>query len=109
MIDASTLATLQNARSEAAGQTVMQRARMHAQQQHAEAVGKDFESMFITAMLEPMFGDSVGDTMFGDDETKEVYKALMIEQYGRKITESGGIGIADYVKRELLRQQEVTP
>jgi Rod binding domain-containing protein len=31
----------------------------------------------------------------------------MVEQYGKQISQSGGIGIADYVKRELLKLQEV--
>lgn len=73
------------------------------------AVSKDFESMFIGEMMEPMFGDSVGTSLFGDEETAEVYKGLMVEQYSKKISDAGGIGIADYVKTELLKQQEVNP
>ena len=73
----------------------------------AMAVAKDFESMFIAQMLEQMFGESSGSEAFGDKETDEVYKNLLMEQYGKIITRSGGIGIASYVNRELLKQQEV--
>lgn len=73
----------------------------------AERTAKDFESMFVAQMMEQMFGDSLGDEMFGDAETNEVYKGLMMEHYGKEIAASGGIGIAEYVKRELLRLQEV--
>lgn len=73
-----------------------------------EAAAKDFESLFIAQMLEPMFGDSVGSELFGDDETKEVYKGLMMQEYGRLIAKSGGVGVADYIKTELLKLQEVS-
>lgn len=72
-----------------------------------DAVSKDFESMFVAQMLGSMFGESVGDDLFGDKETKEIYKALMVEEYGKQIADSGGIGIASYIKRELLALQEV--
>jgi len=72
-----------------------------------EKTAKDFESLFVSQMLEQMFGDSVGSELFGDEETSEVYKGMMMEEYGKQIANSGGIGIADYVKRELLRLQEI--
>lgn len=72
-----------------------------------EKTAKDFESMFVSQMLEQMFGDSVGSELFGDAETNEVYKGLMMAEYGKEIAQAGGIGIADYVKRELLKTQEV--
>ncbi len=74
--------------------------------QQAENAGKDFESMFMGQMLEQMFGDSVGSQAFGDDDSGEIYKGLMMDAYGKEIGKSGGIGIADYVKRELLKLQE---
>ncbi len=73
----------------------------------AEKAAKDFESLFISQMLEQMFGESIGTDFFGSDESSDVYRQLMVEQYGKKISESGGIGVADYVKRELLKLQEI--
>lgn len=72
-----------------------------------EAAAKDFEALFIGQMLEHMFGDSLGDEAFGDKETSEVYKSLMVQEYGKTIADAGGIGIASYVKTELLKLQEV--
>ena len=71
-----------------------------------DKVARDFESMFIGQMLEPMFGDSEGADAFGSTESNDVYKGLLMDEYGKQITRSGGIGIADYVKKELLRLQE---
>ena len=75
--------------------------------QKAEATAHDFESLFISQMVEQMFGESIGSDAFGSEDTDEVYKGLMVQEYGKMITQSGGIGIADYVKRELLKQQEM--
>lgn len=80
-------------------------ARMNSAQ--AEVAAKDFESMFLASMLETMFGESVGEEAFGDNETSEIYRGLMMTEYAKQITSSGGIGIADYVKTELLKTQEV--
>jgi flagellar protein FlgJ len=71
-----------------------------------EKTAKDFESLFVGQMLEQMFGESSGSDSFGSSETDDVYKGLMVEQYGKQISNTGGIGIADYVKRELLTLQE---
>lgn len=73
----------------------------------AEKLGQDFESMFVAQMLEQMFGESLGTEAFGDEETSEIYKGLMMDAYGKEISKAGGIGIAAYVQRELLKTQEV--
>lgn len=73
----------------------------------ATAASKDFESMFISQMLEQMFGDSIGEEAYGDAESSEIYKSMMVDAYGKEIGKSGGIGIADYVKKELLKLQEI--
>jgi len=71
-----------------------------------DKVSKDFESMFISQMLEPMFGDSTGTEAFGSSASSDVYKGLMMDEYGKQISNAGGIGIASYVKQELLKLQE---
>ncbi len=71
-----------------------------------DKVSKDFESMFISQMLEPMFGDSEGTDAFGSSESSDVYKGLLMDEYGKQISRSGGIGVADFVKKELLKLQE---
>lgn len=72
-----------------------------------EKASKDFESLFISQMVEQMFGDSEGDSAFGSSETNDVYKGMMMDEYGKQISKAGGIGVADYVKRELMKLQEV--
>ena len=73
----------------------------------ADAASKDFESMFLSQMMESMFGESTGTDSFGDEDTNEVYRSLMMNEDSKQITPGGGIRLADYVKTELLKTQEV--
>jgi peptidoglycan hydrolase FlgJ len=72
-----------------------------------DSVAQDFESMFVSQMVETMFGESMGDEAFGSSDTDDIYKGMIGQEYGKIISNSGGIGIASYVKRELLKLQEV--
>jgi peptidoglycan hydrolase FlgJ len=71
-----------------------------------DQTSQDFEALFIGMMVEHMFGDSMGTEAFGAKESADVYKGMMAEAYGREIAQAGGIGVASYVKTELLRLQE---
>ncbi|MGE0754468.1 MAG: rod-binding protein [Alphaproteobacteria bacterium] len=76
--------------------------------QQAQKAAEDFEALFISQMLTHMFGESLGNEFFGSEETSEIYRGLMADEYAKKLTQSGGIGVADYVKKELLKLQEVS-
>lgn len=79
----------------------------HMSPEQIDKAAKDFESMFVAQMLEGMFGESLGEEAFGGADSDEVYKSLMLQEYGKIIAASGGIGIASHVKNELLKQQEI--
>ncbi len=72
----------------------------------AEAA-KDFEAMFVTEMMKPMFEGLEVDEQFGGGKGEEVFRGMMLEEYGKMMAESGQIGIADSIKAQLLSMQEV--
>lgn len=72
-----------------------------------DAVAKEFESQFIGSMLENMFSTVDTNGFLDGGEAEETYRSLMIQEYGKLMSNAGGIGVADYVKREMLRMQEV--
>ncbi|MFM9891155.1 MAG: rod-binding protein [Rickettsiales bacterium] len=67
----------------------------------------DFEAQFISQMLENMFATVDTKESLGGDDSQEIYRSMLVDQYGKAISKAGGIGIADHVKREILRLQEV--
>lgn len=73
-----------------------------------DAVAKDFEAMFMTEMIKPMFEAIKPDPRFGGGKGEEVFRGFMLQEYGKIIAETGEIGIADAVKQELIRLQSET-
>ncbi|NQZ15090.1 MAG: rod-binding protein [Alphaproteobacteria bacterium] len=71
-----------------------------------DEVAKDFEAMFVTEMMKPMFEGIKPDPMFGGGKTEEVFHGILLQEYGKLMAETGQLGIADNIKAELIRMQE---
>jgi len=67
---------------------------------------EQFEAVFIAQMLAPMLEGLETDGIFGGGSGEQVYRSMLVEEYGKAIARSGGLGIADQVERELLKLQE---
>jgi len=67
---------------------------------------EEFEALFISEMLGPVFENLDTDGLFGGGQGEKIYRSLMVQEYGKAIAKAGGIGIADTVQREILRMQE---
>ncbi len=65
-----------------------------------------FEAVFLSQMMAPMFESLSTDGLFGGGQSEQVYRSMMVEEYGKAIVQSGGIGLADAVQREMIRIQE---
>lgn len=72
-----------------------------------DAVSKDFEAVFLSQMLSQMFAGEDITSYFGGGTAGDVYKSYLMNEYGKVMAQSGGIGIATQVKQELLKLQEV--
>lgn len=84
---------------------------LHVRQNASEAeitkTAEEFESVFIGQMLQHMFSGIETNELFGGGEGEDVYRSFMIDEYAKIITRTGGIGVADHVKAEMLRLQEI--
>ena len=76
--------------------------------QRIDETAKDFEAMFVTEMLRPMFEDIKPDETFGGGKGEEVFSGFMIEEYGKSFAAAGNLGIADLVKAQLIEMQSGT-
>lgn len=70
-----------------------------------DKAAREFEAVFLAQMMEHMFGD-VDFTPDSDAPGDDIYKSMLIDEYSKLMSRSGGIGLADHVKREMLRIQE---
>lgn len=71
-----------------------------------DEAAQEFEAQFISQMLENMFSTIETNPELGGGEGEDMYRSLMVDEYGKLLARAGGIGVADHVKRELLRIQE---
>lgn len=67
---------------------------------------EQFEAVFISQMLAPMFETIPTDGAMGGGHAEGIYRNMMVQEVGKSIAKNGGIGIADQVYSELLKLQE---
>jgi Rod binding domain-containing protein len=73
----------------------------------AGKAAKEFESVFISQFLGSMFSGISTDGPTGGGEGEEMFRSLMVDQYGKSLEQRGGFGLAAAVQRQLIKQQEM--
>lgn len=68
----------------------------------ARATGVEFEAVFLSQILKTMSEGLSPDGMLG----KEPFGSMLMDEYAKLLSRSGGVGIADSVMKELLTAQE---
>lgn len=71
-----------------------------------EAKARDFEAVYLAEMMKPLFESVDVDPLFGGGKSEEIFRGMMIQEYGKKIAETNSVGLADFVKSELIRIQQ---
>jgi len=66
---------------------------------------EEFESVFLSQMLAPMFEGLDSDGLGGGGMGEQIFRPMLVERYAEAISRAGGVGIADSVVREMLRLQ----
>lgn len=71
------------------------------------AAAAEFEQVFIAQMLGQMFSGLKTDGPFGGGAGEEAFRGILLDEYARHISATGGFGLAEDVTRELLSLQEI--
>jgi Rod binding domain-containing protein len=71
----------------------------------AAAAASEYESVFISQFLGSMFSGIKSDGVTGGGEGEEMFRSLMINEYGKSIQQQGGFGLASKMQAELLKHQ----
>jgi Rod binding domain-containing protein len=72
----------------------------------ASAAAKEYESVFISQFLGSMFSGIKSDGITGGGEGEEMFRSLMINEYGKSLEQRGGFGLATKMQAELLKHQQ---
>jgi Rod binding domain-containing protein len=72
----------------------------------ARAAAEDFESFFLSQMLEAMFKGVGEDDPFNGGAGEKAFRGLLHEEYAKVMAGAGGLGLADRLTAEILQYQE---
>lgn len=102
------IALMQAAQAEAKQKALMaEKAGQMKNYRQIEEAAQDFEAVFLTEIMKPMFAEvNEPDPLFGGGQGEKVFNGFMVQEYGKLMAERGGIGIAEHVKAELIKIQE---
>ncbi len=77
-----------------------------AARQGAWRIAQDFEAFFLSRMLDDMFAGIKTDGPMGGGQGESMFRGLLNQEYGKVIADTGGVGVADAVYREMIKLQE---
>jgi peptidoglycan hydrolase FlgJ len=67
----------------------------------------DFEASILSELLRPMFEAQSTDGLGGGGEGERMFRPMLVDQYAKGVAQSGGVGLADMVLREMVKMQEM--
>jgi flagellar protein FlgJ len=70
-----------------------------------DKTAQEFEAMFLSEMFKPMFESVKVNDTFGGGKGEEIFSGFLRDEYGKIMAQTGGIGIAELVKQQLIEMQ----
>jgi len=75
-----------------------------------QKAAQDFEAMALGQMLAPMFETvDASKGAFGGGSGEQAWQPMMVNELGKQMAKSGGVGLARPVMEQMLRMQEAQP
>jgi Rod binding domain-containing protein len=62
---------------------------------------EEFEAVFLSEMLTPVFDKLDVDPLFGGGNGEQMYRSMMVQEYGKQLAKNGGVGIQDVIVKQL--------
>ncbi len=63
---------------------------------------RQFEGMFIGQLMQMMYETVPVNEMFGGGFSEQMYRSMLIDEYGNTVSARGGIGIAQKLQQSLV-------
>lgn len=70
-----------------------------------EETAREFEAVFLSEMMKPMFEGIETDDMFGGGKGEEIFRGVLLQEYGKEIAKKDIIGIQTQVQNKLIELQ----
>jgi Rod binding domain-containing protein len=75
--------------------------------QDVRKAAQQFAGMFMSQMFSHMFEGVQTDSMFGGGSGEEMFRSVLVDEYGKAAAKSNGLGLTDKIMHALIAQQEV--
>ncbi len=75
--------------------------------QRIDEAAREFEAVFIAEMMKPMFEGIEVNKLFGGGKGEEIFRSMMLQEYGKEIASLDIIGIQNQVKNKLIEMQAI--
>lgn len=106
MIETSTTLTGQYGLGDASTALTRAAATVNGSKTQTREAAEEFEGVFLRTMLQSMFTGLEEGGTWGKGHGSEAWQGMLIDEYAKEISQSGGIGLADSIERQLLQIQE---
>jgi peptidoglycan hydrolase FlgJ len=77
-----------------------------AQKKASLKAAREFETVLLSNLLQPMFEGIETDGIFGGGHAEEQWKPMLVDQYARKMADTGGMGLSSHIYKTMLELQE---
>jgi Rod binding domain-containing protein len=67
---------------------------------------RDFEAVFATQMMTPMFEGLEVNPMFGGGKGEEMFRTVLLDEYGKQIGQNDSFNMANQLASAMLKAQE---
>ena len=67
---------------------------------------RDFEAVFATQMMTPMFDGLEVNPMFGGGKGEEMFRTVLLDEYGKQMGQNDSLHMADQLASAMLKVQE---
>jgi peptidoglycan hydrolase FlgJ len=73
---------------------------------NVDKAAKDFEAMYVSEMMAHMFAGLEVDSEFGGGKGEEMFRSMLVQEYGKQIANGPGIGISSQIRDMMIQMQE---
>ncbi len=67
---------------------------------------RDLESVMVSVMVEPMFPKGKESGLYGGGNGNDIYRMMMIQEYGKILSRSNSLGVADNIAKNLEKKEK---
>ena len=70
-----------------------------------KAAAKEFEAVFLSQMISHMFEGVGTDPVFGGGHSEDMFRTMMVQEYGKQMAKGQGVGISDQLQKMMIQMQ----